>query len=199
MQLFNAWICVCVLPPRSQFGELRIFHLARLLLRFNENIRAFLQKLNIFDGRLLISKFQFLIVVFETFCCTDESSVFCSFNFVIDVMILVLNFVIDVIISFWILLSMLWSRFEFRYRCYDLVLNFVIDVMISFWILLSMLWSRFEFCYRCYDLVLNFFIDVMISFWISLSSVDFATFAFAERLTILSFLMFFIAVISNSS
>ena len=88
MQLFNAWICVCVLPHRSQFGELRIFHLARLLLLFNENIRAFLQKLNIFDRRHLISKFQFLIEVFVTFCCSDESSVFCSFNFVIDVVIL---------------------------------------------------------------------------------------------------------------
>ena len=114
---------VCVLRHKSQFGELRIFHLARLLLLFNENIKAFLQKINIFDGRQLISKFQFLIVVFITFCCSDESSVFCSFNFVID---------------------------------------------------------------------------VMISFWISLSSVDFETFAFAERFTMLSFL-FFIPVISNIS
>ena len=115
---------LCLCPYHiNQFGELRIFHLTRLLLLFNKNIKAFLQKINIFDGRQLISKFQFLIVVFVTFCSGDESDVFCSFNFVID---------------------------------------------------------------------------VLISFWISLSSVDFETFAFAERFTLLSFL-FFIPVISNSS
>ena len=87
MQLLNAWICVCVLSHISQL-------LARLLLLLNENMKAFLPKLNIFDGRQLISKFQFPIVDFVTFCCSDESSVFCSFSFVYRCCNLFLNFVV---------------------------------------------------------------------------------------------------------
>ena len=92
MQLFDAWICVCI----GQFGGLWIFHLARLLLLFNENIKAFLQILrflNIFHGRQLITKFQFLIVVFVTFCCSDKSSVYCAFNFCHQCYDIILNFI----------------------------------------------------------------------------------------------------------
>ena len=94
LQLFSTWIYLCLLPHRSQIDKFRIFYLARLLLFFNDNIRAFLQKLNIFDGRQTIRIFQFLIVVLVTFPCSEESSVFSSFNFLIDFMI-----------SFWIWLS----------------------------------------------------------------------------------------------
>ena len=43
---------------------------------------------------MLVNDFQFLILVFETFCWSDDTKVLCSFKLFIDI-----------IISFWISLS----------------------------------------------------------------------------------------------
>ena len=94
VQLLRKLICVWGLPHNSQLGDSIIFQRTKLLLLLREKIRVFLQKLKIFDGRVLINEFQFLIRVFETFCWSDDIKVFFSFKLFIDV-----------IISFWISLS----------------------------------------------------------------------------------------------
>ena len=48
--------------------ESMVFQRAKLLVLLIEKIRAFLQKMKMFGGRVLVNEFQFLIIVFETFC-----------------------------------------------------------------------------------------------------------------------------------
>ena len=94
MQLLRRWICVWGLPHKSQLGKSRIFQGAKLLLFLREKIRAFLPKLKIFSGRVLVTKFQFFITLFQTCCWSGDVKLFYSFKFFIDV-----------ITSFWISLS----------------------------------------------------------------------------------------------
>ena len=106
VQLLRKWTCVWGVPLKLQLGESRIFQRAKLLFLLREKIRAFLQKLKIFGGRVLVNEFQFLITIFETFCWSDDIKVFCSFKFFIYV-----------IISFWISLSRLCQSWHYCTYC----------------------------------------------------------------------------------